>query len=427
MKHIFQVFKFEYLSCIKNKAFIATTIVLIAMILLASFLPAIIMGIDSSSGEEGEVTGEKPVIAVSNTVYKDNDQVKKAFSSNYENYDIKMTDETSSQIEEKVNSQEYDFAVIIKEPLSYTYITRNNSIFDDSSIFVSDTIKSIYKVNALSEYGLSSEQAEKILNVEVKSETISTGKDQTENYFSTYVLIMILYMAIIMYGQLVSNSVITEKNTRAMEMLITCAKPSHLMFGKVIGSGLAGLTQLVLISAVGVASVGTITTSSLPSEITEFISFPVSTVIYALIFFILGYFIYSFLLAALSSLASRSEDLNTLITPVMILFIIAFIVVIVSLNSGSVDSVLMIVCSYIPFTAPIAMFARVAMSNVAIWEILLSIGIQVVSIYLLGLLAAAIYRLGVLMYGKPPRFSEIFKLLKEQHTANKKIKQSANR
>ncbi|MDD6490089.1 MAG: ABC transporter permease [Clostridia bacterium] len=423
MKHIFQVFKFEYLSCIKNKAFIAVTIILIAMILLMSFLPAIIMSIATSSGESDE-TEEKPVIAVCNTAYKDNKLIKDEFSAAYSDYDIKITDENTSQIEEKVDSQDYDFAVIIDQPLSYTYITRNNSMFDETSMTVSEIIKSIYKINALSEYGLSSEQAGKILNVDVTSKTVSTGTDQTKNYISTYVLIMVLYMAIIMYGQLVSNSVITEKNSRAMEMLITCAKPSHLMFGKVIGSGLAGLTQLVLIAAVGVASVSTITASSLPNEISSFISFPVSTVIYALIFFILGYFIYAFLLAALSSLASRSEDLNTLITPVMLLFVIAFIIVIVSLNSGSVDSILMIVCSYIPFTAPIAMFTRIAMSNVAFWEILLSIGIQVVSIYLLGLLAAAIYRLGVLMYGKPPKLSEIFGLLKEQHNANKKIKQS---
>lgn len=423
MKHIFQVFKFEYLSCIKNKAFIAVTIILIAMILLGSFLPAIIMGIASSS-DEGDETDEKPVIAVCNTAYNDNQLIKDEFSANYEGYEIKITYETTAEIEKKVDSQEYDFAVIIDEPLSYTYITRNNSMFDETSMKVSEIIKSIYKVNALSEYGLSAEQAGIILNVDVTSKTVSTGTDQTKNYISTYILIMILYMAIIMYGQLVSNSVITEKNSRAMEMLITCAKPSHLMFGKVIGSGLAGLTQLVLIAAVGVASVSTITASSLPNEISSFISFPVSTVIYALIFFILGYFIYAFLLAALSSLASRSEDLNTLITPVMLLFIIAFVIVMISLNSGSVDSILMVVCSYIPFTAPIAMFTRIAMSNVALWEIILSIGVQIASIYLLGMLASAIYRLGVLMYGKPPKFSEIWDLLKEQHNANKKIKQS---
>jgi len=233
---------------------------------------------------------------------------------------------------------------------------------------------------------------------------------------------MILYMAIVMYGQMVSQSVVTEKNTRAMEMLITCAKPTHLMFGKVIGSGLAGLTQLVVIIATAFASLKTISLKSLPENLSDMLSMPPSTVIYALIFFITAYFIYAFLLGSLSSLASRSEDLNTLTTPVMMVFVAAFMIVMMSMTSD-INNTLMIVCSYIPFTAPIAIFARIALSDVAFYEIIISIIIQLVSIYLLGMLAAAIYRIGVLMYGNPPKFSEIIKLLKEQHKTNKAIKE----
>ena len=220
---------------------------------------------------------------------------------------------------------------------------------------------------------------------------------------------------------MVSQSVVTEKNTRAMEMLITCAKPTHLMFGKVLGSGLAGLTQLVVIMGTALVSIKTISLKSLPEGMSEMLTMPVSTVIYALIFFITAYFIYAFLLGSLSSLASRSEDLNTLTTPVMMIFVAAFMIVMVSMTSD-INNTLMIVCSYIPFTAPIAMFARIALSDVAFYEIIISIVVQVVSIYLLGMLAAAIYKIGVLMYGKPPKFSEIFKLLREQHRENKALK-----
>ncbi len=422
MKHILQVFKFEYLSCIKNKAFVIITIILMALILLVSFLPGIIMGI-GSDGNAGNSESKNPVIAVQKNKYYDDELIKSEFSKCYEGYDIEMTDENQNTIKEKVDDTTYDFAVIINSPTSYTYITKNNSSFiSDSSYMLSETIKSIYKIDSLKKYGLSYEQSDKILNVEITSKTISTGTDQSKNYISTYVLIMILYMAIIMYGQLVSNSVIAEKNSKAMEMLITCAKPSHLMFGKIFGSGLAGLTQLVAIALVGTFSVSTVSKSSLPSEIADMISFPISTIFYALLFFILAYFIYSFLLGALSSLASRTEDLNTLITPVMLIFVAAFMIVIISMNSGTVDSVLMKVCSYIPFTASITLFARIAMSDVAVWEIIISVAIQLVSIYLLGILASAIYRMGVLMYGKPPKFSEIFKMLKEQYKQNKLIK-----
>ena len=239
-------------------------------------------------------------------------------------------------------------------------------------------------------------------------------------------LMMILYMAIVMYGQMVSQSVVSEKNTRAMEMLITCAKPSHLMFGKVIGSGLAGLTQMVIIIATALASMSSVSSDILPDQIKEFLSFQPESICYALLFFLLGYFIYSFLLGALSSLASRSEDLNTLIAPVMILVVAAFMIVMLAVNSGTLDSPLMIVSSYIPFTAPIAMFARVTLSDVALWQVLISVGIQLLSVYLIGMLAAAIYRIGVLMYGKAPRPSALIKLLREQHKTNRAVKE-ANR
>ena len=270
--------------------------------------------------------------------------------------------------------------------------------------------------------GVSDAVSVDILNAQVKFATVTTGTDQTKNYLPTYLLIMILYIAIIMYGQMVSQSVVSEKNTRAMEMLITCAKPTHLMFGKVLGSGFAGLTQLLLIIATAFVSLNTVSKDSLPPEIMEFLNFPLRTVLFAVVFFILGYFIYSFLLGALASLASRSEDLNTLISPVMLLFMAAFMVVVFSINGDNINGSLMVVCSYIPFTAPIAMFARMALADVGVVEIIISIVVQILSIYLIGRLASAIYRIGVLMYGNPPKPAEIIKMLKDQHNTNKALK-----
>ena len=164
-----------------------------------------------------------------------------------------------------------------------------------------------------------------------------------------------------------------------------------------------------------VGSVSAIGSNSIPKEILEFINFPIPILLYAVLFFILGYFIYAFLLGAFSSLASRSEDLNTLTSPIMIVYVAAFMIVIMSMGSDSLNGTLMIVCSYIPFTAPVAMFARVALVNVSFIEIILSILVQLISVYLLGMLASAIYRIGVLLYGNPPKPAEIVKLLKEQY------------
>ena len=417
MKHILQVLKFEYLNCIKNKAFIITTIVIMILILGMSFVPAIIMDIAESDGD----SAEGDIIGIVDNAYHNNDLITQSFQKIYPHGVIIVTEESMEEIKAKVDKSEYEFAVVLNTPISFTYVTKNNSLMSEEVRTITEAVQGIYRAVNFEKFGVDYDRTATILDAPIISETITTGTKKKKNYFSTYVLVMILYMAIVMYGQMVSQSVVTEKNTRAMEMLITCAKPTHLMFGKVFGSGLAGLTQLVVITGTALASVKMISMKSLPEGLSEMLTMPVSTVIYALIFFITAYFIYAFLLGSLSSLASRSEDLNTLTTPVMMIFVVAFMIVMMSMTSD-INNTLMIVCSYIPFTAPIAMFARIALSDVAFYEIIISIVIQLVSIYLLGMLAAAIYKIGVLMYGKPPKFSEIFKLLKEQHQANKALK-----
>ena len=100
-----------------------------------------------------------------------------------------------------------------------------------------------------------------------------------------------------------------------------------------------------------------------------------------LVFFLLGFLIYAFLYGAISSTVSKLEDINTAVQPVTFLFIIGFMVVMFSMSSGSVDNILMQICSYIPFTSPMAMFTRIAMSTVPWYEIAISIGI-LVGVYL---------------------------------------------
>ncbi len=413
MKHILQVLKFEYLNCIKNKAFIITTVIIMILIL------GIIL--DMKDSETSNDVGNMNIIGIINNAYEDDEIVRNSFEKDYPHSVVQVTKESLEEVKAKVDKSEYTFGVVLNTPISFTYITKNNSIMSEETMYITGAVQRIYRSVNFEKLGVDYDRTNAILDVPIVSEVVTTGTDQTRNYFSTYVLVMILYMAIVMYGQMVSQSVVTEKNTRAMEMLITCAKPTHLMFGKVFGSGLAGLTQLVVILGTAFLSVKSISMKSLPEGMSEMLTMPVSTVIYALIFFITAYFIYAFLLGSLSSLASRSEDLNTLTTPVMMIFVAAFMIVMVSMTSD-INNTLMIVCSYIPFTAPIAMFARIALSDVAFYEIIISIVVQVVSIYLLGMLAAAIYKIGVLMYGKPPKFSEIFKLLREQHRENKALK-----
>ena len=401
------VLSFEYTSIIKNKAFIISTVLIVVLLILASFLPALIMG--SSSSSTGNEQTEKSKIAVVNKAYEKDDIIVKAIKNEFGNdYNVEIV-KNENDARTGVKNKDYSFAILLNKPLEYSYITLTQSFYDETTSIVDAAVTSAYRTTELEKKGVSAEETEKLLSASAKSSVVTLGADQTETYISTYILVMALYMAIISYGQLVSNSVVTEKSSRAMEMLITCASPSDLMFGKVIGAGLAGFTQMAVIFGVGAVSVPTMV-NSMPNEIKSIFSFSAESAIFAVLFFVLAFFIYAFVFAAIASLVSRIEDLSNIMTPIMFVVIFAFIVVVMGINSGELNSPIMIVTSYIPFTAPLSMFARMSMSDVAAWEVALSIAIQVASIFILGKLAAAIYRIGVLLYGKPPRFKEIFKM-----------------
>ncbi|MBR2498722.1 MAG: ABC transporter permease, partial [Clostridia bacterium] len=209
--------------------------------------------------------------------------------------------------------------------------------------------------------------------------------------------------------QMVATNVASEKSSRAMEVLVTSAKPTSMMFGKVLASCIAGFTQLVLVfgSALLFYNINKAQLSN--PIIASIFDMPVELFIYLLVFFVLGFLIYAFLYGAIGSTASKLEDINTSVLPITFLFIIAFFVVMFSMIGGSVDTVLMKVCSYIPFTSPMAMFTRICMSTVAWYEIFISIAILIGSTIGIGVLSAKIYRVGVLLYGTPPKFSTIMK------------------
>ncbi len=220
-----------------------------------------------------------------------------------------------------------------------------------------------------------------------------------------------LYMCIMLYGQLVAMSVVTEKSSRMMELLITSTRPTTLIFGKVLGAGLAGLTQFALIiaSAFGFYALNAQYWADSPMMIGFFSTSP-TLIVYAFIFFITGYFLYAFLYAAFASLVSRVEELNTVTMPVVLLFVVAFIVSMQGMANPS--STLMKVASFIPFFAPMAMFLRISAGVVPFAEILISIALLVATVFLMAWFGARIYRMGVLMYGKPPKLTELRRILK---------------
>ena len=212
---------------------------------------------------------------------------------------------------------------------------------------------------------------------------------------------------------MIATSVATEKSSRAMELLITSAKPVSMMFGKVIAACLAGLIQLIAVFGTGLVCFQLNRSYWKDNQlISSVFDMPVWLLGYMLLFFILGFFIYAFLYGAIGSTASKVEDINTSVMPVTLLFIVAFFVTMFSLGNGTVDSLLMKICSFIPFTSPMAMFTRLAMSTVETYEIILSVVLLLVSVTGVGVFSAKIYRVGVLLYGTKPKPGAILRAIR---------------
>jgi len=207
---------------------------------------------------------------------------------------------------------------------------------------------------------------------------------------------------------MIAMDVATEKSSRVMEILISSASPVTHMFAKIIGIALLGLTQIILFFIVGFGLIST-KVKELSGGFFEVFGFSdtsISIYFYAVLFFILGYFLYATIAAMLGSLVSRVEDVQQLIMPMVLLVMVAFFIAIFGL--GNPEAKFITITSFIPFFSPMIMFLRVGMLDIPIWEVIISVGLLIGTIIILAILGARIYRGGVLMYG-PSRSLKDFK------------------
>ena len=408
MKQFGKILKFELKGYLRNKVFVGITIFLVVAIAVVMFIPNIIAAFESD--DEGDVT---PTDLPTMLVYAEGENlsaiVKEYFGNAFVDYNVKVAEGSVDELKNDIISGNAECAFVMNSASSYTYYVNNLSMYDSNTAIADTVLQEVYRVNAMIQNGLTPEQAGEIMSVQIESNTETLGKDQMQNFFYTYIMIFALYMVILLYGQMVVTNVATEKSSRAMEVLVTSAKPTSMMFGKVLASCIAGFSQLVLVFGTAILLYNVNKEALSNPLIASIFDIPIELFIYLIVFFVLGFLIYAFMFGAIGSTASKLEDINTSVMPITFLFIIAFMVVVFSMSSGTIDNTAMIVCSYIPFTSPMAMFTRICMSTVKWYEVAASIAILIGSTIGIGLLSAKIYRVGVLLYGMPPKFSTIIK------------------
>src|SRR5690554_424058 len=265
----------------------------------------------------------------------------------------------------------------------------------------------------------------------VSLRTMRMGGDGTVSESSTEVATIIgmvftilIYMFILMYGNMVMQAVLEEKKSRVVEVMVSSVKPVNLLIGKIVGIGLVGVTQLAIWAILG---------GLLFSGVSLFLASPeqaavmsadmgeldmegiMSTVMginwleigfYFLLFFIGGYVLYAAIFAMFASAVDSEEDTTQFMTPVTLIIVFAFFAGFYSV--GNPDGPLAFWASLIPFSSPIVMMVRIPF-GIPLWEKLLSIVLLYGTFILISILAAKIYRVGILMYGKKPSFKEMIK------------------
>ncbi len=234
-----------------------------------------------------------------------------------------------------------------------------------------------------------------------------------------YTLLFFLYLLILINSQLVMSSVAEEKTSRIAELLIASVNPAALLTGKILASATLGFLQLAVWIAAAVflggggGGGGTAQAQGDSGILSLANALDVITpglVVAFLAFFIIGFLQLATLFAGAASLINRTEDLGSITFPLVMPVVAAFIIAIAALSSP--DAPLAVVCSYVPLLAPFVMFARIAVSNVPLWQVAASVGINLVALYAIAVLAGKIYRVGMLLYGRSPSLRQVWSVIR---------------
>jgi ABC-2 type transport system permease protein len=243
------------------------------------------------------------------------------------------------------------------------------------------------------------------------AKTTSVSGEITSTVLST-VLIVLMLMAIITYGTWVAMSVGEEKGSRVMELMLNAATPTQMLAGKVVGNGAAGLTQYgitILAAVAGLWAQGPIRQIVFGTGGSSAAPAGLSPVVFAafIVLFLLGFILYALLYAALGSLVSRQEDIQSATSPLMMVIMAGYFIAIFALSA--INETWVVMLSYVPFFTPYLMLARVSIGHVEWWEFSLAIGIMLATIGVALFLAARIYSAGVLLYGQRVGLRQVLK------------------
>ena len=279
---------------------------------------------------------------------------------------------------------------------------------------VGDAVSRSAMMQRLSQRGIAPSETEGIARrVSMKSYKI-TDKGAKEgglesDFIGGFVFAMILYMTILLYGVSVQRSVQEDKSSRIVEIILSSTKALPLMLGKILGVGSVGLTQYAIWSVVAFAGMGYLRATN--PALAGVAALPASTLGFIVVYFILGYFLYAAIYAGVGAMVTSEQEAQQLQWPVTSLLIIP--IVFMSSMLRDPDGPLSVILSLVPFFSPILMMMRINVHTPPAWQIGLSIILLVLAILVAAVIAARVFRVGILMYGKRPTVPEMVRWIRQ--------------
>jgi ABC-2 type transport system permease protein len=242
---------------------------------------------------------------------------------------------------------------------------------------------------------------------ELSKEGGSTKKGFAEAYFGTFMFVLVLFMTLLLYGIATMRGILEEKSSRVMEVLLGSVSPDELMTGKILGIGLVGLTQVAIYAVTAGLVRIYLMTSANPDMAGALSSFTAGKMAFFLVFFLLGYFMYTALFACIGAVCNSEQEAQNLQSPVQMCLMLPMMATIFFV--GQPDSTISVIVSLIPIFTPMVMFMRICVQTPPAWQIALSIALTLGATLLVFRGAAKVFRIGILMYGKRPTIPEILR------------------
>lgn len=380
------LYRFNLLQKLRAKSFLISTVLMVLFLVGFGNIERIL---DWFSGDD-------PKVALVSELSTDlRPALKKAGVTS----DITTKDYTIAQARKAVDRGTFDAVAIVQDSYDVTLVSASPE--SELQTQVATVVKQVRDQAVITDAEIDPNVLASLAEpVPVKQELTSTGGKSEDELFAAsalvYVLLFLMYFTIAIYGGMIVTEIANEKSSRVMELLISAASPIQHMLAKILSIATVSLVQLSILVGVGYYSAQN---SSLFDQL-SLDSLSARTIIYLFVFFLLGYFLYATLLAALGSLVSRVEDAQQVTLPVILLIVAAFLISMFSLNAPTNQAV--VVLSFVPFFTPMVMFLRVMLTDVPLWQVSISLILMLISISLALFVGTKFYRGGVLFYGSNP-------------------------